>query len=84
MVVVWLPELPPIPATIGIRAANATSFSMDPSNAPITRDAMNAVMRLTNNHAHRFLKLSRTGAKISSSSLNPASARTCSALDSRM
>ena len=73
-----------MPATIGINAASATSFSMDPSNAPMTRDAMKAVTRFTASQAQRFLKLSHTGAKISSSSLRPASARTCSALDSRM
>src|SRR5260221_235119 len=39
-VVVWLPELPPMPATIGMRAASAASFAMEPSKAPTTREAM--------------------------------------------
>ena len=57
MVMVWLPELPPMPATIGISAASATSFSIEPSKAPITREAMNAVTRLIASQVQRFLKL---------------------------
>ena len=67
MVIVWLPELPPMPATIGISAARATSRAIDSSNAPITREAMNAVTRLMASQAQRFLKLSSTGANTSSS-----------------
>jgi hypothetical protein len=44
-VVVWLPELPPMPATIGISAASAASFSIEPSKAPTTREATKAVQR---------------------------------------
>jgi hypothetical protein len=45
-----------MPATIGISAASATSFSIDPSKTPITRDAMNAVTRLIASHVQRFWK----------------------------
>jgi hypothetical protein len=38
-VVVWLPELPPIPATIGMSAARAARRSIEPSKAPTTREA---------------------------------------------
>ena len=84
MVMVWLPELPPMPATIGISAASATSCAIEPSNTPITREAMNAVTRLIASHAQRFLKLSSTGANMSSSWRRPASASWVSALASRM
>jgi len=57
---------------------------MEPSNRPITREAMKAVTRFTASHAQRFLKLSSTGAKTSSSWRRPASARRDSALRSRM
>jgi hypothetical protein len=69
---VWLPELPPMPATMGISAASATSFSIEPSKAPITREAMKAVTRLTASQAQRFFTESQTGAKMSSSSRRPA------------
>ena len=45
-----------MPATIGISAASATSFSIEPSNTPITRDATNAVTRLIASHAQRLLE----------------------------
>ena len=81
---VWLPELPPTPATIGISAASATNRSIDPSNRPITREAMKAVTRFTASHDQRFLKLSSTGANTSSSCRSPASAKRDSAVRSRM
>ncbi|MNC93682.1 hypothetical protein D3C83_103640 [compost metagenome] len=84
MVMVWLPELPPMPATIGISAASATSFSIEPSKAPITREAMNAVTRLIASQAQRLRKLFQTGANTSSSFDRPASASCVSALLSRM
>src|SRR5262245_62191545 len=46
IVIVWLPELPPIPATIGISAASATSFSIEPSKTPIDRKST----RLNSSH----------------------------------
>ena len=63
-----------MPATIGISAASATSFSIEPSNTPITRDAMNAVTRLIASHAQRFRNDVHTDAKTSSSSRRPACA----------
>ncbi|MNC85886.1 hypothetical protein D3C83_15050 [compost metagenome] len=71
MVIVWLPELPDIPAMIGISAASATSWAMEFSNRPITRDAMNAVTRLTASQAQRFFTLFHTDANRSSSSSSP-------------
>ena len=71
-----------MPATIGISAASATSFWIEPSNTPMTRDAMNAVTRLIASHAQRFWNDFHTDAKTSSSSRKPACARTssCAAL----
>ncbi len=42
-VIVWVPALPPIEATIGIRTASATIFSIEPSKRRITLEAMSAV-----------------------------------------
>jgi hypothetical protein len=39
-----------MPATIGISVASATSFSIEPSKKPITRDAISAVTRFTASH----------------------------------
>ncbi|SKN47614.1 Uncharacterised protein [Mycobacteroides abscessus subsp. massiliense] len=72
MVMVWLPELPPMPATMGISAASATIFSILPSNAPITRLAIKAVHRLMASHIQRFFTESQIGANKSSSSCKPA------------
>ena len=72
-----------MPATIGISAASATSFSIEPSNTPITRDAMNAVTRLIASHAQRFWNDFHTDAKTSSSSRRPACASTSSSPRSR-
>ncbi|MCY1177572.1 hypothetical protein D9M73_178860 [compost metagenome] len=84
MVMVWLPELPPMPATIGINAASATSFSIDPSNKPMTREATNAVIRLIASQAQRLRRDFQTDAKISSSSRRPAMLRTSLSLSSRI
>ncbi|MNT45854.1 hypothetical protein D3C72_1824580 [compost metagenome] len=84
MVMVWLPELPPIPATIGISAARATSFSIEPSNRPITRDATKAVIRLMANQAQRLRSERQTEAKMSSSSRKPAMFSTSLSLSSRI
>ena len=80
---VWLPELPPMPATIGISAASATSFAIEPSNAPMTREAMKAVTRLMASHDHRFWNDFHTDAKTSSSSRKPACASISSSPRSR-
>ena len=84
MVMVWLPELPPMPATMGISAASATSFSIEPSKAPITREAMKAVTRLIASQDQRLRKLFQTGANTSSSLDRPASASCFSSLLARM
>ena len=54
----------------------ATSFAIEPSNTPITREAMNAVTRLIASHAQRFWNDFQTEAKTSSSSFRPACAST--------
>jgi hypothetical protein len=82
-VVVWLPELPPMPATIGISAASAASFSIEPSKAPTTREATKAVHRLSASHGPRFLALAQTLAKMSSSSRRPTLPRLCASCFSR-
>ncbi len=84
MVMVWLPELPPMPATMGISAASATSFSIEPSKAPITREAMKAVTMLIASHDQRFFTESHTEAKMSSPSRRPARESCSVSVDSRM
>ena len=42
-------------------AASATSFSIEPSKAPITREAMKAVTRLTASQVQRLRALAHTG-----------------------
>ncbi len=42
---ICVPQLPLIEATIGINVARATSFSIDPSNIAIMKEAVNAVPR---------------------------------------
>ena len=84
IVVVWLPELPPMPATMGISAASATSFSIEPSNRPITREATKAVTRFTASQAQRFFTESHTEAKMSSPSRRPALLRISASDSSRM
>ena len=84
MVMVWLPELPPMPATIGISAARATIFEMLPSNAPMTRLARKAVQRFTASHIQRFFTESSTGANRSSSSCKPAMFNISASVSSRI
>ena len=43
---VWVPALPPTPATIGINAARIASRSIDPSNVRMTLVASSAVNKL--------------------------------------
>ena len=68
---VWLPVLPPMVATIGINAASAASWAIEPSNAPTTREAMNAVSRFSPSQVQRLRPLCQIGANRSSSSLRP-------------
>ena len=84
MVMVWLPELPPMPATIGMSAASATIWEMEDSNAPMTRLATRAVNKLTASQIQRFFTESHTGANRSSSSLKPAMFRMSASLSSRI
>ena len=81
---VWLPELPLMPATIGISAASATSLAIESSKSPITRDAMNAVTRLTASHVQRFRMLVQTEANRSSSSRRPPAESRSLSVSSRM
>ena len=73
-----------MPATIGINAASATSFSIECSKAPITREAKKAVTRLIASHDQRFFTLAQTEEKTSSSSRNPACVRSSLSLLLRM
>ncbi|MNC22644.1 hypothetical protein D3C75_706500 [compost metagenome] len=82
MVMVWLPVLPPIPATMGIRAASATSCEMLCSNRPMTREATKAVQRFSASQAQRVLTALATGANTSSSSLIPPMRRRSVSLSS--
>ena len=58
---VWLPVLPPMLATIGIRVASDTSSWMVDSKRPMKRVAANAVTRLTNSQRDRLRADSHTG-----------------------
>ena len=73
-----------MPATMGMSAASATSFSIEPSKAPITREAMMAVTRLTASQAQRFFTLAQTEENMSSSSRMPTCANCSASVLSRM
>ena len=73
-----------MPATIGISAASATTFSMVPSKAPITREAKNAVHRFTASHSQRFFAEFQIDANRSSSSRRPAADSTSDSPSSRI
>ena len=45
-----MPALAPIEATIGIKIAKATTFSIAASNRPMTIEATTAVIKFTINH----------------------------------
>ena len=51
---VWVAAFPPIEATIGINIAKATTFSIFPSNNPITCEAITAVNKFINNQINLF------------------------------
>ena len=59
-VMVCVPALPPIDATIGISTASATICSMVASNRLITSEARIAVPRLTNSQVKRCLVVCHT------------------------
>ena len=66
-VMVCVPALPPMLATIGISTASATIFSIEPSNWLITQDASSAVSRLANSQGNRPLAMVQTESDSSSS-----------------
>ena len=53
-VIAWMPALPLIEATIGIRIASATICSIVAPKRPITAAAKNAVTTLTSSHGMRL------------------------------
>ena len=63
-------------ATIGIKIARATTFSMVSSKRLMTEEAIKAVTRLAPNQRARFREVFRMGANRSSSSFKPAMLRT--------
>jgi hypothetical protein len=52
---VWVPALPPTPATIGISVASATMRSIVPSNAAMIDEATSAVNRFAISQRTRAL-----------------------------
>ncbi|MCY1313049.1 hypothetical protein D9M70_635340 [compost metagenome] len=82
-VMVWLPELPPMPATIDIRNARITIWLTVPSNCEATKDAVAAVQRLKSSQGARLRRAVATGAKMSSS-CRPARDSACSCESSRI
>ena len=73
-VMVWVPALPPMLATIGISTASATIFWIDPSNWLITQDASSAVSRFANSQGKRPLAMVQTESDSSSSRPTPPNA----------
>ena len=59
-VIVWVPALPPIEATMGMRTARATISRIVPSKMPMTMDAITAVPRLMKSHQKRLRVVSIT------------------------
>ncbi|MOA39048.1 hypothetical protein D3C78_1607960 [compost metagenome] len=82
-VMVWLPELPPMPATIDIKKARITMWLTVPSNRDATKDAVAAVQRLSSSQGARLRSAVVTGAKMSSS-CRPARDSACSWESSRI
>ena len=80
-VIVWLPELPPMPAMIDIRNARITICPTVASKRDAMNAAVDAVTRFSSSHGARLRIESFTGAKMSSSSRRPA-ADSCASSDS--
>ena len=57
-VMVWVPALPPIEATMGISTASATICSMVASKSPMMTEARKAVIRLTTSQGARLRTVS--------------------------
>ena len=79
---VWVPALPPIEATIGMRMASATICSIVASNSEITQEASTAVSRLMKSQAKRERVVSSTVSLIVSSAPTPPRCSTCSSASS--
>ena len=77
----WVPALPPMLATIGMRMARATACSSVASNRPMTAEARTAVPRLSSSQRNRALVVSIT-APYRSSRSTPASRWTSSSASS--
>ena len=71
-VAVWLPMLPLMFATTGIKDASAANCAIAPSKTPTTRDIKSAATRFMHIHCQRFIKRRGNGANKSSSSRIPA------------
>ena len=71
-VMVWVPALPPMLATIGISTASATIFSIEPSNCRITQEASSAVTRLASSQGKRPLAMVQTESDSSSCAADAA------------
>ena len=70
-VMVCVPALPPIEATMGMRMASATICSSVASNREITQEASTAVRRLMKSQAKRERVVSSTVVVIVSSAPTP-------------
>ena len=81
-VMVWVPALPPIEATIGMRMASATICSIVPSNHEITQEARMAVSRLTNSQEKRERVVCQTVSVMVSSAPTPPRCRMSSSASS--
>src|SRR5262245_37467252 len=73
-VMVWVPALPPMLATIGISTASATILAIEPSKLLITQDESSAVSRLANSQGNRPRAMVQTESESSSSPRTPPSA----------
>ena len=71
-VMVWVPALPPMLATIGISTASATIFAIEPSKWLMTQAETSAVSRLASSHGKRLLAMVQTESDSSSSPLHAA------------
>jgi hypothetical protein len=83
-VMVCVPALPPIEATIGISTARATIFSKASSNRLMTVDARTAVTILANSQGKRLRAVSSTSSDNSSSEWTPPRAFKSSSASSSM
>ena len=71
-VMVWVPALPPMLATIGISTASATILAIEPSNWLITQAESSAVSRLANSQGNRPLAMVQTESDSSSVAVHAA------------